>query len=628
MKLRELLFGIGFEVDDKQLKKAEGTLTNFKGFVTKIGAVVAGASAAISGMAYITGGLATELYNTSSGLALTTEELQKLQYAGNKAGVSTDEMSSALESLNSSAWAMMEGNQSAITSFGRFGVTVVDTNGKMKDTDQLLYELSDSFKKMPDGPRKAALATEIFGSSGRKMYRMLNQGSGTIKQAGQQLKDFGGIMSKEGIKNGLEFTDSLKSLWALVKAVYSQIAQKLLPVVTNAINSFMDWVIVNQELLLSGLDQFFEVLIHLIKTTWSWVSKILSVFGLLIKAVVKTTNVFGGLANILKVVISLISLYMVGALGVMAGSLLHSIKLFIVFNGGIAKSILLLKTMGITALKSWMKTLGPMIIVAAKFILIGAAIAGVILLFQDLYTWITKPLANSFFKDMFGDFDEFKQKAKDVASEIWIFPELFDEIGKTWDNTIGELKIGEMFSDAWDSAKDSFSDIAQMIKKMFSGAIDYIFGGKLYDVLKETIKSIKSYLVDSFLQGLMSVVNFVKNGITGITEIVKDPVGTLKKVGSNIKEKGGNLISRGIDFAKGLFSSGDKPQDKIKGDISNSVKNNNNSNAVKNDIKLNINAKTNASAKDIANETMTALKSALVKQNFETSVATQTAEVY
>lgn len=621
MLLEELLVAIGFDVDTDGIEEAQGKLDKFKGFVTKIGAVVAAGTAAISAMSYATAGMATDLTRTANGISITTEELQKLIHAGSRVGITADQISGSLESLNDNVYGTFEGNQDAISMFSRLGVELRNVNGTLKSTDQIFMDVTDAFNKFPDGPVKAAMANKMFGASGRDMLLMVKQGSTEIKRAGKEFKEWGGVLSEDAIKNSLAFKHSLSEMWSLLKIVYTLIAQQLLPVVTGVIKSFKEWLIINKEFLKSKISGFFEVLIHLIAEVWSWLSKALSVLGFFIKIVDMATSSLGGLSKILKTVITLVGLGLVGALTAAGFSIAHSIILFIKFNGGIKSSIILLKALGTTALKTWVKAFAPLALIVAKFIAIGAAVTGLILLFQDLWTWVTNPNADTFFKDWFGSFEEFKSKSwekikgwgesiADFFSTIWIVPELMGELGDAWEKT----------------AKPIF---------------------------KKTFDSIGDWFKNSILGGMSALFNWVSGKIQAaketIREVITNPIGTAKKIGNKAVSAGKKIVNFGREkLASGLNyfreklggstttnNNSDNTNNvnnvkNITSKMARSVKNNNttSSTRVENKFEVNVKTQTGAPSGKIAQDIVGTIKKEFSKEFFNAQVSNQTALEY
>ncbi|WEV72154.1 phage tail tape measure protein [Bifidobacterium sp. ESL0790] len=80
------------------------------------------------------------------------------------------------------------------------GTSITDSTGKLKPMNELLPQVADKFKSMPDGVEKTALATQLFGRSGTAMLPFLNKGSAGIGQLEAKAKSLG-IVLDDGAKN-------------------------------------------------------------------------------------------------------------------------------------------------------------------------------------------------------------------------------------------------------------------------------------------------------------------------------------------------------------------------------------------------------------------------------------------
>ena len=103
---------------------------------------------------------------TQTGVAANT--LQAYVNAGKLAGVEQTAIDKGLARLASSIREADQGVATYKDSFDALGLSVRDSQGNLKSTEQVFGEISDRFADMPDGTTKAALAMELFSRQGRK----------------------------------------------------------------------------------------------------------------------------------------------------------------------------------------------------------------------------------------------------------------------------------------------------------------------------------------------------------------------------------------------------------------------------------------------------------------------------
>ena len=73
------------------------------------------------------------------------------------------------------------GSKEASATFAKMGIEVKNSDGTLKNSEQVLMEMADAFQKLPAGTERATLAMDVFGKSGASMVTMLKDGSGALR---------------------------------------------------------------------------------------------------------------------------------------------------------------------------------------------------------------------------------------------------------------------------------------------------------------------------------------------------------------------------------------------------------------------------------------------------------------
>jgi hypothetical protein len=112
--------------------------------------------------------LAQSLKVMSEKTGIAIEELSALRYAAKLSEVDVETLGVSMQRL---ARGMEEtaktGKGPAADAFRDLGVTAKTSDGQLRPFRDVLLDLSDKFAKMPDGPRKTALAMDLFGRGAR-----------------------------------------------------------------------------------------------------------------------------------------------------------------------------------------------------------------------------------------------------------------------------------------------------------------------------------------------------------------------------------------------------------------------------------------------------------------------------
>ena len=239
----------------KQFKFLSGPIKALK--VAMIGSV-AGTIPAMMMLAKNTAASGDQFDKLSQKSGVSAKTLSQLSHAANMSGVSTEQFGANILKLNQQMAAAAQGNKAAQLAFKRAGVSIRDSAGKMKTADQVLLEMSNTFKKMPEGIYKSDLAMAVFGKSGADMIPLLQGGSDAIQDLIKQSDELGMTFSNEEAKASAEFCDSLDVLKKSAKGLVNTIGKQLIPVITPLLQSMAKWISANRELISAKVGEFLE----------------------------------------------------------------------------------------------------------------------------------------------------------------------------------------------------------------------------------------------------------------------------------------------------------------------------------------------------------------------------------
>lgn len=120
------------------------------------------------------------LAKTSRRLGLTVSELQSLQYAAEQTGVSSEQLTTALDRFNRNVSETALGTGIAKRSFEDLGISVTDQQGVLRDTNDIFNDVSDAIQGVESPADRTRIAMDLFGRSGAALVNTLADGSGEI----------------------------------------------------------------------------------------------------------------------------------------------------------------------------------------------------------------------------------------------------------------------------------------------------------------------------------------------------------------------------------------------------------------------------------------------------------------
>lgn len=194
-------------VMERAFGAAKGAFAGFVSAVT-VGSIVAAGQRALD--------YAASLGEVAQQLGISTDALQTYQFAATQAGLSQDEMRSALQRLTRTLGEAKVGGDSAVRAFRAIGITGRELANLT--TEQAMRRIADAVASIPDPTKRAALEVEFFGKAGQKLDTMLAGGSAAIDGLAASANQLGIVLSAEQIQKADETADKLAALKTVLEA--------------------------------------------------------------------------------------------------------------------------------------------------------------------------------------------------------------------------------------------------------------------------------------------------------------------------------------------------------------------------------------------------------------------------
>lgn len=267
MVVRELVTRLGFDADESKVKSFGGAVASLtKGLAVLVGAATAASGAAFK-LANDTAKYGDEAAKTARVLGTTAEELQANRFAFDRAGVSASEFTTAMEYMT---------RQTEYTA------------------DQLPM-LMDELAGIENANQRAARAQELFGRSGIRMGTAMAGGAAELAAYHERFRELNGGISDADSTMSEGFVDTMTDLGIVMEGIRLQLGARLMPVMKQVIDAFIEFVVINREIINSGLDRFFNTAISILRS-----------FFKIIRAGFRTMDSFaqflGGWENTLRLV--------------------------------------------------------------------------------------------------------------------------------------------------------------------------------------------------------------------------------------------------------------------------------------------------------------------------------------
>lgn len=249
---RELALVLKLVADQFQneLKKSQGSLSSFNNFIKDWKTQLAAAGTALFAIAKSTANYGEEALKSSQRLGMTVEATTALQHAANMADVPMSTLEKGLKTLAQNAVEAAQGTGEGAKLFNALGLSATDASGKIKPLDQLFFEFQDRLKGVHNQAQFVDAGVKSFGKSFLDMVPFIKQGSEATKEAMEEGKRFGVVLTKDEAEAANRFNDEIKKLNAAMRGLTLEAGRPLIGVLTELMQTF-------SALSSNGASQFF-----------------------------------------------------------------------------------------------------------------------------------------------------------------------------------------------------------------------------------------------------------------------------------------------------------------------------------------------------------------------------------
>lgn len=277
------------------------------------GISIAGAAtvATIATAAVKTAEWADELLTLSQQTGISTEQLQKFQYASDLVDVSVESMTGALAKMTRQLTGAGE------EKFRALGVATRDANGALRDSELIFYDVLAALGRVGNETERDVLAMEIFGKSANELAGIIDDGGAALKAYGDEAERNGSIVENELVESMGAFQDKIDQFKAsalpeLLKAggaaieALTPLLESLVGVLTGflqiigSIDPTLLQVVVTLGLFAASLSP----IAHGISMVGSAISALVS--GKALAGMVDLMNTFGGKATVVVALLGML----------------------------------------------------------------------------------------------------------------------------------------------------------------------------------------------------------------------------------------------------------------------------------------------------------------------------------
>ncbi len=214
---------VGQSVQDAG-KKVENVGKKLQGLST----AASGALAGLVGMGYKAVQTADELSTMAQQTGLSTDEIQRFQYASDLVDVSLSDITGALTKTKKA----MTGNEAL---WSQLGVEVKNADGSMRDATDVFYDSLKALSQIENETERDQVAMELFGKSADSLAGIIDDGGAALQAYGDKAEELGLILDEDVIASMNATNDTIDQSKAEIQksllVLGSTLAQNLTPLI-------------------------------------------------------------------------------------------------------------------------------------------------------------------------------------------------------------------------------------------------------------------------------------------------------------------------------------------------------------------------------------------------------------
>ena len=194
-----------------------------------LGPAAVGAASALAGLTVSASNYADDILTTSANTHIATDDLQKYSYALNFIDGDLNTLTGTMKKNTQIMSKARDGNKTYTAAYEKLGISITDTNGELRNGQEVYWEVIDALGKVENETERDALAMQLLGKSGTELNTIIDAGSEAFKDLGNEAEAMGYVMSDEAVSALGSFNDKLQQLKAGMTGLKNSAALIALP---------------------------------------------------------------------------------------------------------------------------------------------------------------------------------------------------------------------------------------------------------------------------------------------------------------------------------------------------------------------------------------------------------------
>lgn len=257
-----------------------GELTLLIGAFAAAAAAVVEVEKALANLTLEQAAAAGEIQDVAMQTGLSTEAVQRYQYACDMIGVSFDTVASSQAKMIRSMADVQSGSETATATWNQLGIEVMNADGSLRDAQEVFLEVIDVLGQIENATQRDAVSMEIFGRSAQDLNPLIVQGTDAFQAFYDKASDVKDILTDVQLETLAGLDDEMHNVEARFESGANSMALKFTPALQEFYEKTSEGI--------KGIEEDFAA------------SGLVTVFGSLLELVTALSPAFDNLGEILK----------------------------------------------------------------------------------------------------------------------------------------------------------------------------------------------------------------------------------------------------------------------------------------------------------------------------------------
>ena len=184
---------------------------------------------------------ADNVMTLSTQYGLTTDKIQEFQYMSELTDTSLETITGSMTKLTKNMQTATKGTGDAYSRFEKLGISVTDTEGNLRSTDEVFAEAISRLGNVENATERDALAMNIFGKSAMDLNPLIAVGREGLADYRAEAHEMGYVLDTDTLESLGAVDDAMQRANKRLDAVKNQIGRYLAPIVAEITEAFAEW---------------------------------------------------------------------------------------------------------------------------------------------------------------------------------------------------------------------------------------------------------------------------------------------------------------------------------------------------------------------------------------------------